>query len=95
LRKGYYLFSECGALSTKLSVLTILSFVITAVLLALHAPHWTVWYVGLLLPHVQFFILLGLVLIIANICINKICEDVAALMKASLETQQTKQGERV
>lgn len=91
MRKGYYLFAECGALSKKLTVSCIISFVMSFALIIIGSePSIHEWYLGLFHNRsvfrpvhawIIFFFMLGIVLLIANLCIHKVCRDIATLLK--------------
>jgi hypothetical protein len=92
VRKGYYLFLECGSLSIKLTVACIFSFVISLLLFIITTgPNIYNWYNNGLLKNSYyfetghawtiFFFSMGLVLFITNKCIHAVCRDIATLLK--------------
>ena len=90
MRKGYFLFVECGAFSNKLTVLCIISFVVSLILIIVGAePNIHAWYFGLIdglfefrtiHAWIIFFFSMGLILLTVNLCMHKICSDVATLI---------------
>ena len=100
MRKGYYLFRECGSLSRVLTVLGIISFVASflCLFIGVHSI-WQTWSLGMFMQtwHLGlldkdsyfhshhawflFFLALSIVLITANVCVHKICTDIATLLK--------------
>ena len=88
MRKIYYQFRECGSLSKALTIATIISFAAMAVIIFMNDIH--TWHHGLFSSRyffsahhawILFFFALGIVLIIANIIVHKVCADIAALLK--------------
>lgn len=88
MKKGYYLFRKCGPLSSTLTILSAISFEIAGIILVLNDTH--AWHLGLfgdghyfdaLHAWILIFVLLGVVLIIVNITLHKICRDIATLLK--------------
>ena len=85
MKKGYYYFGESGSLCRQLSVFGVLCLIISCVLfflggkVVLTMPDSTgketyaIWCV--------FFLLLSIVSFLLILCINKICRDVATLIK--------------
>lgn len=88
MNKGYYWFRECGALSKLLTIFSIISFVIAGILLVVNDIH--TWHLGLFSNEysfrshhawILFLVLLGVILILVNITLHKICRDIATLLK--------------
>jgi len=88
MRKGYYLFRECGALSDALAILSAVSLVIAGIIIIANDIH--TWHLGLFSDNfyfsahhawVLFFVLLSIIMIVANIVLHKICRDIATLLK--------------
>lgn len=84
MKKGYYYFGECTGLEKALVLCSMISFVISAGFLIKGG------YLSLLSSIYSFntdnawclfFLLLGLFLLVTDICINKLCRDVAVLLK--------------
>ena len=93
MKKVYYYFGECGTLVKTLTLAGIISLAVSAVLF--FKGGWEVlcrsWASGNNTYAIwcAFFLLLGVMLIIINICIHKICRDVATLLK-EIEDKKTK-----
>jgi len=85
MRIGLYVFRECGALRKTLNILSGICFASALVLIAVFSETIDqVWYTVLVSevhPLILFFVLLGVVLQAANITLQKICTDVAVLLK--------------
>ena len=93
MKKGYYFFGECGSLSKKLIIAGLISIAISGVLFliggweVLTRPYaignetYSIWCI--------FFLLIGIILFIINICIHRICRDIATLLK-DVEDNRTK-----
>ena len=91
MKKGFYLFLECGSLCKKLLIFCIISLIISLFLIFVSGGfNIHNWYLGLINDNynfraihawILFFFMLSLVFLIINICINKICEDIARLLK--------------
>lgn len=85
MQKGYYYFGESGLLCKILSILGGISFIVSCVLFFLGGQ------VELTMPDAvgnttyaiwcAFFLFLSIVLFLAVLCINKVCRDIATLLK--------------
>lgn len=83
MKKGVCFFGECGALEKKLLGLGILSAVLAVVFWAKGG------HLSLLSDEFNFstnnvclfFLLLSLISFISDFCVNKICRDIATLLK--------------
>ena len=85
MKKGFYHFGECGSLSRGLVIAGCLSFLLAVLFFCIggrieltrpNAVGETTYSIGC-----AFFLLLSLVLFIANHCVHKICTDIATLLK--------------
>jgi phosphoglycerol transferase MdoB-like AlkP superfamily enzyme len=91
MRKGIYLFPRCGSLTKKLTVAVALCFGISVILLVVN---WILLLGGdrglsdaqlaLIIP----LTLVGFILLVADICVHRVCEDVASLLKGVEEKQR-------
>ena len=105
MKKGFYLFTECGFLSKILSFSSAVFFIISIILIFFSAePNIHTWYFGLINGRFEFrtihawiliFFMLGIVQTIINISIHKICTDIATLLKESQEINLTKNNKNI
>lgn len=85
MKKGYFYFGECCALSKALIIVGSISLLASAIFFflggwevltrayAIANATFSIWCV--------FFLLIGIILFLINICIHKICRDIATLLK--------------
>lgn len=96
MKKGYYYFAECGRIAKILLTIGIVAAVIAIFFLIK----------GGLLPLISndiyfaadnawslFFLAISIFAFIADLCIHKICKDVAALLKEVEENKKSSKGE--
>ena len=90
MRIGLYVFRECGALRKTCNILSGICFAsVLALVVVFSETIDQVLYTVLaseVHPLILFFALLGVVLQVANITLQKICADVSALLKEVEET---------
>jgi len=90
MRIGLYVFRECGALRKTLNILSGICFAAAAALVFVFSETIDqvlhIILVSEIHPLILFLVLLAIVFQIANITLQKICIDVAALLKEVEET---------
>jgi len=91
MRKGHYLFVNCGLYCRLLNIFIFVNLVITIILIIVSAhPSIHQWYFGLIYgiyefktihAWIIFFFTLSVFNIIIKMGIHKICEDIAIIIK--------------
>lgn len=92
MRKGYYYFGECGALSKVFAILGVVSFIVSFVFFIMGG--WVV----LIRPYefgntayaiwCAFFLFLSIGFFLVIFCVHKVCRDIATLLK-EIENKQS------
>lgn len=91
MKKGYYYFRECTGLEKALVLLGIISLILS-VLFLIKGGYLSLlssdYYFNTENAWCLFFLLLGIILLVIDICMNKLCRDVATLLKQMEEKRE-------